>query len=215
MKKLFLLAAAALLTLGMASCGHNNGYVDLGLPSGLLWAECNVGADTPEAYGDYFAWGEVSPKQVYDWETYAYGRSYDNLTKYCTDDDYGVVDNLTTLKPCDDAATVNLGKGARIPTTSEWQELLDNCRSEWTQQNGVYGRRFTGPNGKSLFLPAAGYRYGSDLYYAGSSGDYWSASLGEDGPSLAWYMYFNSDDQNVYYYYRYYGQSVRAVRSQN
>ena len=190
-------------------------YVDLGLPSGLLWAECNVGADTPEAYGDHFAWGEVSPKQVYSWKTYAYGRSDGHLTKYCTDGDCGVVDNLTTLKPCDDAATVILGKGARMPTASEWQELLDNCRSEWTQQNGVYGRRFTGPNGKSLFLPAAGYRFGSGLSYAGSYGNYWSASLYESYPRYAWNMFFNSDDQLVYDGYRYGGQSVRAVRSQN
>ena len=191
-------------------------YVDLGLPSGLLWAECNVGADTPEGYGNYFAWGEVSPKQVYSWETYAYGRSDGHLTKYCTDGDCGVVDNLTTLKPCDDAATVILGKGARMPTASEWQELLDNCRSEWTQQNGVYGRRFTGPNGKSLFLPAAGSRYGSGLYSAGSFGYYWSASLDESDPNYAWSVYFDSDDQYVYLSYsRCGGFSVRAVRSQN
>ena len=190
-------------------------YVDLGLPSGLLWAECNVGADTPEAYGDHFAWGEVSPKQVYSWKTYAYGRSDGHLTKYCTDGDCGVVDNLTTLKPCDDAATVILGKGARIPTASEWRELLDNCGREYTEQNGVYGRRFTGSNGKSLFLPAAGGRYGSDLYGAGSDGYYWSASLNEDHPYDAWLMVFGSDGQGVGRYYRYYGQSVRAVRSQN
>ena len=213
MKKLFLLAAAALLTLGMASCGHNNGYVDLGLPSGLLWAECNVGADTPEGYGDHFAWGEVSPKQVYSWKTYAYGRSDGHLTKYCTDGDCGVVDNLTTLKPCDDAATVILGKGARMPTASEWQELLDNCRSEWTQQNGVYGRRFTGPNGKSLFLPAAGVRIYSGAL--GSAGDYWSASLGEDGPYHAWHVNFHYNYHCVNGYERYYGLSVRAVCPKN
>ncbi len=121
------------------------------------------------------------------------------------------------LKPADDVATANFGWDVRMPTDDEWQELLDNCRSEWTQQNGLYGRRFTGPNGSSLFLPAAGFRYGSELYHAGSYGYYWSASLNESDPDYAWGMRFYSDYQGVSIDGRGLGRSVRAVcsRSQN
>ncbi len=181
-------------------------YVDLGLPSGTLWATCNVGADNPEDYGDYFAWGETQPKSYYDWGTYQY---YDgnNLTKYTGSD------GLTILLPEDDAATANWGSDWRMPTEEEWQELYNNTTHTWTTQNGVNGRLFTASNGNSLFLPAAGYRGDSSLYYAGSYGGYWSSSLDTDYPGGAWNFYFNSD----YYYVdgngRYYGQSVRGVRS--
>ena len=140
--------------------GDDHAYVDLGLPSGLLWAACNVGANAPEEYGDYFAWGETQPKDVYNWSTYQYCMGSNNtLTKYCTDPNYGYngfTDNLTILLPEDDAATANWGNGWRMPTKEEWQELLDNTTVTWTQQNGVNGRLFTGSNGNSLFLPAAG-----------------------------------------------------------
>ena len=191
-------------------------WVDLGLPSGLLWATRNVGASSPEDYGDYFAWGETSPKSVYKWDTYIYGY-YDDwlwyVTKYNTDSDYGPVDNLTTLQPGDDAATANWGSGARMPTRQEWEELEDYCSSVWTTQNGVNGRRFTGPNGNTLFLPAAGYRSDDELHYAGNYGYYWSSSLYTDTPDGAWDFYFGSDDTSVGYGHRDLGQSVRAVRS--
>jgi hypothetical protein len=198
-------------------------YVDLGLPSGLLWATCNLGAETPEDYGDYFAWGETQPKTIYDWSTYQYCNGSENtLTKYCFDASYGYngfTDNLTTLEPLDDAATANWGNGWRMPTRAEWQELYWNTTVIWTTQNGVNGYLFTADNGNSLFLPAAGYRSGSSLYDAGSDGDYWSSSLASsldtDSPSDAWYYYFDSD---IYYMishwdYRYSGRSVRPVRS--
>ena len=221
MKKIFMLAAVALLALGMVSCNRGKGkWVDLGLPSGLLWAECNLGASSPEDYGYYYAWGETKPKAVYDWKTYLYGKVdsdglHESLNKYSTDYVYGTKDNLTELKAVDDAAAAVLGGGARIPTQDEWQELLDNCRREMTSQNGVYGVKFTGPNDKSLFLPAAGYRIGSSLYNDGTNGYYWSASLYESYQYGAWGMYFFSVDQGVGNGYRYHGLSVRAVRSQN
>ena len=153
-------------------------YVDLGLPSGILWASCNVGASTPEGYGDYFAWGETQPKEEYNLNTYQY---YNNgYIKYCTDAFYGYngfTDNLTTLLPEDDAATANLGGNWRMPTTTEWIELLQNTTCTWTTQYGVCGRLMTASNGNSLFLPAAGYRSDSNLHDAGSYGHYWSASL--------------------------------------
>jgi hypothetical protein len=200
--------------------GIEPNYVDLGLPSGLLWATCNVGADTPEGYGDYFAWGETQPKDNYKWSTYKYcNGDYLYMTKYCTQSGFGYngfTDNLTTLLPEDDAATVNWGNGWRMPTQAEWQELYSNTTWTWTTQNGVNGRLFTASNGNSIFLPAAGSRDGTTIYYAGSIGNYWSRSLRSDHPCNARRFRFTSsanyvnDDQN-----RCIGHSVRAVRSGN
>ena len=180
--------------------GNNNGdntnthtYVDLGLPSGTLWATCNVGATTLEGYGDYFAWGDTQPKTAYNWSTYQYCNNDDNqLTKYCSQSSYGYsgfTDNLTTLLPEDDAATANWGNGWRMPTRAEFQKLLDNTTVTRTTQGGVYGRLFTASNGNSLFLPAAGVRWEDELDDVGSYG----YGMGSDP--------------------RDYGLSVRAVRS--
>ena len=201
---------------GDCNCNVTTGeWVDLGLPSGLLWASHNVGASSPEGYGNYYAWGETSPKSVYGWSTYAYGSDYDELTKYCNNSSYGLngfTDNLTVLQSGDDAATANMGGGARMPTDEEWSELLSNTSSCWGRYNGVYGRCFTGTNGSSLFLPAAGYRYGSELDHAGSFGDYWSSSLGTDTPDYARYFGFGSGGSYMGYGDRSVGLSVRAVR---
>lgn len=157
-------------------------YVDLGLPSGTLWATCNVGANAPEDYGDYFAWGETEPKNVYSWETYKWcNGSSTSITKYCTSSEYGSVDNKTELDPEDDAAWMNWGPMWRTPSLEQQEELYDYCTLEWTQINGVNGRLFTGPNGNTLFLPAAGYRW--DLHYnVDSNGDYWSRTLSSFNP---------------------------------
>ncbi len=194
----------------------SHAYVDLGLPSGTLWATCNVGADTPEDYGDYFAWGETTPKDTYNWSTYKWcDVDYNKLTKYCNYSDYGYngfTDNLTILQPSDDAATANWGNGWRMPTKEEWQELYNNTTRTWTTQNGVNGRLFTASNGNSLFLPAAGSRWVGELYGAGSYGRYWSSSLGTDSPNGAWGLNFYSGGPNVSGdYFRYYGFSVRPV----
>ena len=200
---------------------NGHAYVDLGLPSGLLWATCNVGADSPEEYGDYFAWGETQPKEYYDWSTYQYanGTSWQDLqlTKYCTNADYGYngfTDNLTTLLPEDDAATANWGSGWRMPTKEEWQELYNNTTHTWTTQNGMNGRLFTAMNGNSLFLPAAGYRYENDFYNSFRLGYYWSSSLDTGYPDSARYFYFDSGNYGMGYYgYRYDGVTVRPVCS--
>ena len=190
-----------------------DGYVDLGLPSGTLWATCNVGANAPEEYGDYFAWGETQPKDVYDWSTYQYcNGSINTLTKYCSGPGWGFTDNLTTLLPEDDAATANWGSDWRMPTKEEWQELLDNTTVIWTQQNGVNGRLFTASNGNSLFLPAAGYRHIRTLNLAGSKGCYWSSLCGTNYPYAAWNLYFSSGDYGVGDDARACGLPVRAVR---
>ena len=193
--------------------GHE--WVDLGLPSGLKWATCNVGASQPEEYGDYFAWGEVEPKDYYDWSTYKWcNGSYDTQTKYCNDSYYGYngfTDNKTTLELSDDAANYNWGGAWRMPTFEEQEELRNNCSWEWTTQNGVYGRKVTGPNGNSIFLPAAGFRSDSSLYGAGSYGYYWSSSLSTNYPNGAYGLYFYSDDVGWGNYNRYVGFTVRPV----
>lgn len=186
--------------------------VDLGLPSGTLWADRNVGADAPEAYGDYFAWGEVKPKDYYYWDSYKWcNGSSTSMTKYCTSSSYGTVDNKKVLDLEDDAAYVNMGSEWRMPTTAEQQELYNNCTWTWTTQNGVNGYKVTSNNGNSIFLPAAGVRNRNYPYDAGSHGHYWSSSLYEGIPSYAYYFLFHS-----YYYYwqdnnRFYGRTVRAV----
>ncbi len=194
----------------------NHEYVDFGLPSGLLWATCNVGASMPEDYGDYFAWGETETKSYYNWSTYKWcNGSETTLTKYCTNSNYGTVDNRTTLDPEDDAAHVNWGGNWRMPTSAEWEELYDNTTSTWTTENGVYGCKYASKKDatKYIFLPAAGDRDGTDVHFAGSGGLYWSSSLGSSGPNGAYYMGFYSGDGNPQCNgYRFYGFSVRPVQ---
>ncbi|MBO4874008.1 MAG: InlB B-repeat-containing protein [Bacteroidales bacterium] len=204
------------LTTGILN-GHE--WVDLGLPSGTLWATCNVGASTPTDYGYYYAWGETTTKNSYSWTTYSLCNGTNStLIKYCNKSSYGnngFTDNLTTLEESDDAATANWGSGWRMPTFDEQNELKNNCTVTWTTQNGVNGRLFTGPNGNSIFLPAAGYRDGSELHDAGSLCHYRSSSLDTDNPYNAGTLYFNSDYCLMYYNSRYYGYTVRPVCSQN
>ena len=191
--------------------------VDLGLPSGILWATCNMGAATPEGFGDYFAWGETKTKTTYCWSTYKYcnkGEGWNTLTKYCNDTYYGYngfADNLITLQPSDDAAIVNGGIGWRMPVGLEWEELYQNTTHTWTTQNGVNGRLFTASNGNSLFLPAAGCRLGDEFNFVGLIGGYWSSSLDTVHPSSAWYFSFGSGDYGMGGGGRSFGLSVRPV----
>ena len=192
--------------------GHE--YVDLGLPSGLKWATCNVGAEKPEEYGDYFAWGEVEPKNDYSRSIYKYGTNDDQLAKYCNKSSYGkdgFTDNKTVLDPEDDAASVNWGGNWRMPTDEEFTELREQCTWTWTTQNGVNGYKVVGKNGNFIFLPAAGYVYYSSLGVAGSYGLYWSSSLNTSNPYYAYSVRFYSSYVSRNYGNRYYGQSVRPV----
>ena len=204
---------------GGGSGGNVNGHacVDLGLPSGLLWATCNVGADLPEDYGDYFACGETTPKSGYSWSTYQYCLGSNNtLTKYCSNAIYGYngyTDNMTTLQVSDDAATANWGRGWRMPTKEEWEELVNNTAVTWITQNGVKGSCFTATNGNSLFLPTAGYRGGTSLNNVGMDGVYWSSSLDTGYPYDAWNLDFNSGYCSMYSNGRLCGLSVRPVCS--
>ena len=193
-------------------------WVDLGLPSGLLWAPHNVGAVSPEDYGDYFAWAEMRPKILCNWGTYTYCcyGVYDQLTKYCNNPGFGCddyFDTLTILQPGDDAATANWRGGARTPTKEEWDELLNNTTSQWTTENGVAGLRLTARNGQSIFLPAAGYRTDATINDEGIHGMYWASSMLSVYPYNAWYMYFDANYKRMHNDYRSNGHLVRPVRS--
>lgn len=163
-------------------------FVDLGLPSGLLWAQANVGTGLEYKYGNYFAWGETEDKNDYSRDTYKWG-NFDNLSKYNS------LDGKTTLDPEDDAATVNWGAPCRMPSVSEFQELCDQC--EWTWLKNYYGASgylVTGPNGNTIFLPAAGYRSDEDIDREGSLVRYWSRSLLGRYPYCAYYIWADNDE---------------------
>jgi hypothetical protein len=187
--------------------------VDLGLS--VMWATCNVGAEKPEDYGDYFAWGETEPKETYDWTTYKYCNGASRtLLKYCSDSSYGnngFTDNKIMLESGDDAATVNWGGSWRMPTRDELQELLEKCTWTAITQNGVNGCKVIGPNGNSIFLPASGYIDGTSPSYVGERGDFWASSLSLNSPRNAYNVFFRSNVVNVTYSYRNYGRSVRPV----
>lgn len=227
MKKTLILTCLAALTIAMlSSCNNKNAktgdtenntnegeWVDLGLPSGLLWAKCNLGATAPEKFGDYYAWGETMPKHEYSMATYSYydqdGENY-ALNKYNTQESEGLVDSLTVLEAADDAATALLGDGARIPTDAEWQELLDNTTAKWTTQNGVQGYLLTAANGNNLFLPAAGWMDG-ESHLSKNTGDYWSSSLETLLPNNAHILNFGSTGLRVSNYERFHGSPIRPV----
>ena len=215
---ILLLATCLVGSSVFCSCSkEDHDYVDLGLPSGTLWATCNVGASSPEEYGDYFAWGETEPKNDYSWSTYKYcimGNAYTvTLTKYCTDSYYGTVDNKTELEPSDDAATVNWGSNWQMPSLEQFEELINSSytTTTWTTMNGVSGYEITSKsNGNSIFLPAAGCRNNASLGSA-SYGYYWSRSLNTSCSRYACHLKFDSSDIRTGSSGRD-GQSVRPVR---
>ena len=186
--------------------------VDLGLS--VKWATMNIGIDVilPVEYGDYFAWGETEPKSTYNWSTYKWcNGSSATMTKYCTSSSYGTVDNKTVLDLFDDVARANWGGSWRMPTHDEFTELRTKCTWEWTTQDGIPGRKVTGPNGNSIFLPVAGWRYDSSFNDTGHGGYYWSSSLNTSNNNDAYYLYFDSSTVGWGDGSRYRGFSVRAV----
>ena len=224
MMKKILLFMTVMLPFVLISCGDdkdgpvvpdNHEYVDLGLPSGTLWATCNIGANSPEEYGDYFAWGETSPKEEYGWSNYKWCK-WDpslTLTKYNYNSESGKVDSKIELDPKDDAAYVNWGPSWRMPSKEQQYELYKNCTSKWTSQKGVYGYLFTGPNGNTLFLPAAGRWYFS-YGYDGMGALYWSRTLFPQSSTSSYMMTFSYwSTVELQYIERAGGVSVRAVRA--
>ena len=224
---------------GNVNVNVNTDVVDLCLPSGIKWATCNVGATNPWDYGNYYAWGETQAKSKYHWDTYKYCNATKNsLTKYNNAASNGTIDNKTTLEPADDVATAVCGADFSMPTTADWDELSNQCYWVWTNNyNGqnvsgyiVYHAKSDGDKGVKvyvdgtaldsyslsdvhIFLPAAGYRFNSGLYFAGGAGHFWSSSLYGHDPSGARYSNFNSN--NVYpssHDDRCNGLSVRPVK---
>lgn len=193
------------------SNGH--AYVDLGLPSGTLWATCNVGANRPEDCGDYYAWGETKPKESYNWTSYEHANNNrDELNKYCgriDHSDSGKLDNLAFLQSDDDVAAKKWGNEWCMPTNEQWEELMNNTANKWTTQEGVKGLLFSASNGNSLFLPVGGLRSDKLMYH--DEGYYWSNSLNPNYPNFAFGFYFRMDKTYVYIYSRYYGFLVRPV----
>lgn len=221
--------------------GHE--YVDLGIKDEqgrtIYWATCNVGANSPEEYGDYFAWGETIPYYTeghsqdspckswrsidgrtitgYDWASYKYcNGEYNKLTKYCSDASSGhngYLDNNLVLAPEDDAATVNWGGNWHTPTMPELETLRTMCTWSWTAHNGVEGCEVVGPNGKSIFLPASGSRFSYLLQADGTRGYYWSSSLStNDDSSHAFCLCFNTSTDLIWGRNgRNEGRSVRPV----
>lgn len=167
--------------------------IDLGLPSGIKWASCNIGATVPEEFGDYYGWGEIEEKDDYSGIDYKWGNLVKDapLTKYCTDSNHGTVDNKTTLELKDDVAHIKWGGKWRMPTETEIDELRYNCNWEWINVNGVEGYKVTGLNGNSIFLPAAGGCFGEKNSHRGSVGLYWSASLCDYNESASSLRFYN------------------------
>lgn len=193
--------------------GH--GYVDLGLPSGLKWATCNVGSENPEDYGYYFAWGETSPKTVYDWETYQHWIDNNEDGEFDDGSDESTINSDISGDALYDAATANWGESWRMPTKDEMYELVKYCEWELICVNGVYGSKVIGPNGNCIFLPVAGSYDGPSVYYDGGYGYYWTSTPNEYNDCIAYDLnIFGNGNENVSLglgYTRAYGHTVRPV----
>ena len=180
------------------------GFVDLALPSGLLWCEHNIGASTPYEHGLYFSWGNV--------EGHAEGSGYDFSDAVYAQTPGAALTGNIPVNNTYDMARHNMGAPCRLPTMGEFTELNSNCDSEWTDEDGVAGRRFTSrTNGNSIFFPASGNFIGTSLHYRGSNGSYWSSTW--DSEANARSLSFNSSYVNPQYNdIRRYGFTARAVQ---
>jgi len=234
--KIFAIATVVIMGVTFIACSSDDDdskpihdsvkYVDLGLPSGLKWATCNIGATKPEEYGDYYAWGETKTKAAYEWSNYKWmqqGKSeWKYITKYTIADSWiegiwyngmkFIGDGKSVLEPGDDVATAKLGSPWRMPTIANIRELIYNCTWEWTEVNGVKGCKGTGPNGKSIFLPAAGFRTGSKLLDKGNSGSFWSSELSAYSSSAYNFEFLVNESPTMPHCIRMLGFSVRPVR---
>ena len=203
MRNYLLVCVSLFIAISSISCSNSAGKeVDLGLS--VNWAECNLGASSPEEYGDHYAWGETSPKSGdYTQDNYRYhndiSNSYANIGSNISGTQY-------------DAARVNWGGSWRMPTKAEFEELKNRCTWKWTTYKGINGMKVTGPNGNSIFLPAAGYR-DDTLNYRDSLGRYWSGSLSESNSEYAWIFIFVSDGSSFTANSREFGHSVRPVKA--
>ena len=195
---------------GNLSCpdDHHPHLINLGLPSGTLWSCCNVGAAAPQFSGDYFAWGETENKDYYSLNTYIH---YDKVGETCID----IGDDIAGTEY--DVAHVQWGGSWVMPSHDQQVELMKNCSTQWTTIDDVEGRIFTGPNGNSIFLPAAGGNWNNYFHYGeGDNGYYWSSTLLKSDPNCAYNLYIDADEDDWYYCsgggdFRYSGHTVRPV----
>ena len=197
MKKIVLIFLAA-CAIAFNTHGQNeisgHEYVDLGL--NVKWATCNIGAKAPHEYGDYYAWGETTTKSSYiDYNSKTYGKNFEDISG---DQNH-------------DAARANWGKTWRIPTKAEMEELESKCTWTWTSQSGTNGYKVTGPNGNSIFLPAAGFRNGNLKHKVGDNGFYSTSSLHYCNKDGAYTLIFKNNGYSVYWYLRHVGLTIRPV----
>ncbi|MBP5715688.1 MAG: hypothetical protein J6W69_01075, partial [Bacteroidales bacterium] len=194
-------------------------YVDLGLPSSLLWATMNVGASKPEEYGDYFAWGETESKEDYSWQTYKYcNGTQETLTKYVPQEmaesfGYeGYYDTLSVLELADDAAHINWGVGWKTPSDAEWQEIFNACTYEAINEDGVIGAKLISSyNGKSIFFSFAGFMTGTNWQEETLESYYWGTGVRRNWPVNVSQAVFQNGSTYVTTSYRNIGLPVRAV----
>ncbi len=221
MKKLFTMFVFVTIVTSTIAQQMYNGheYVDLGLPSGTLWATCNVGATNSENYGDYFAWGEVETKSNYD--SYLVGDYKWGIENRSESPNYGMTkynqtDEKNVLESADDAANANWGGAWRMPTSTEQQELLNECSWTWTTLNEINGYNIVGKNNNSIFLPAAGQYIYSNIKNIGTSAYYWSSSIYTDYLYYAAYgITFGLSESRLNGIHRFVGCSVRPVVSKS
>ncbi len=189
-------------------------YIDLGLPSGTLWANRNLGAENVNEVGGYYSWGETSTKEYYEWNTYKWSDGdYRKMSKYCQG-----IDDKYVIEPDDDAVTVERGAGCQIPTIEQWNELKQYCECTWMEYKGVYGCRFMAKNASWIFLPVSGMKYMDHI--SGEDCTYWSSSRNlsdSDNDALGYMMSQHSyieDEANVstISVRRYYGCQIRPVK---
>ena len=175
--------------------------IDLGLPSGTKWSCCNVGADTPKGYGDYYAWGEIEEKEIYDWNTYIH---CDGTEESCHDIGPDIAGTQY------DVAHMKWGGSWTMPSLDQIKELFATCSYKWSSINDVYGGLLTGPSGESIFIPASGYRYSATLYDKNRYGNYWSSVI---NPNTPYYISFNFVRNYFQQSGCFSGRSVRPVLS--
>lgn len=184
---------------------NGHGYVDLGLASGLKWANCNIGSLSPEDDGNYYSWGETSTKNVYSkLNSRTYDKTKDTLQLL------GFINSNGILKPSYDIANEEWGNNWRIPTQSECQELIEKCSWSWlTTKDGICGYSVIGPNKKNIFIPIGGYKDGSDILNLQKYGYYWTSSVSVD--ENAWSLLIDQQHHLMNISSRYLGFSVRPV----
>lgn len=204
-------SALAAILLGERDAYGSHQFVDLGLPSGTLWATTNVGAQSREDFGYYVAWGEYMEKPEYTWANYKWGEGSHTLTRYCRESTNGTVDGMGTLLDADDVAHRMWHYQWQVPSVNQIMELVDNCTWVWSSVNGVKGYYVFGRNNRSIFLPATGYVDGTDLCNVGTDAVYWTRELFHNNDAVAYGLLIEKGYRSWAIRERYLAMPVRPV----